>query len=74
MKPVEYLPEDELVERGLEALMQALGPIEATRFLALPRGRRLESVKRHRQWQATLDRQQFFDQVFGPATAAAGHE
>ena len=54
--------------------MQALGPIEATRFLARPRGRRLESVKRHRQWQATLDRQQFFDQVFGTATAVTGHE
>jgi hypothetical protein len=26
---------------------------------------RLESVKRHRRWQAGLEPKQFFDQVFG---------
>jgi hypothetical protein len=61
-----YLAEDELIERALQALMDALGPIETMRFLTLPRARRLESVRRHRQWQAMLDREQFFEQVFGP--------
>ena len=70
MKTLDYLSEDELVQRGLDALMKALGPIETMRFLALPRGPRLESVKRHRQWQAALDRQSFFDQVFGPPAEA----
>jgi hypothetical protein len=72
MKPVEYRPDDVLIECGLEALMQSPGSIEATRFLTLPRGRRMESVQRHRQWQATLDQKKFFDQVFGADTAAAG--
>jgi len=62
---VEVLSEKELVQRGLEALMNALGPVEASRFLTLPHARRLESIKRHRQWQATLDHAQFLDQVFG---------
>ena len=66
MKPIRYLTDDELIERGLEALMKALGPVETTRFLSLRRAGRLESVKRHRRWQAKLNKKQFFDQVFGP--------
>jgi hypothetical protein len=62
-----YLPEDKMIRRGLEALMAALGPVETVRFLTLPRQRRLESVRRHRQWQESLDQEQFFDQVFGTA-------
>lgn len=58
-------PKDKMIRRGLEALMAALGPVEAIRFLTLPRQRRLESVRRHRQWQASLDQERFFDQVFG---------
>ena len=65
MSPTQYLPEDELIEQALTALIEALGPVEAIRFLTLPRPRRLESVERHRQWQATLDQKQFFDQLFG---------
>ena len=65
MKAQVYLPEDKMIRRGLEALMAALGPVETVRFLTLPRQRRLESVRRHRQWQASLDQEQFFDQVFG---------
>jgi hypothetical protein len=46
-------------------LVQALGPVEAIRFLMLPRQPRVESVQRHRQWQARLDEEQFLHQVFG---------
>ena len=65
MKAQVYLPEDKMIRRGLEALMATLGPVETVRFLTLPRQHRLESVRRHRQWQAGLDQEQFFDQVFG---------
>jgi hypothetical protein len=64
VKTIRYLTEEELIERGLEALMTALGPVETMRFLTLPRPRRLESVERHRRWQERLDQDQFFDQVF----------
>lgn len=60
-----YLPEERLVQKALEALMAALGPVEATRFLSLSREGRLESVARHRQWQRSLDRDSFFDNMFG---------
>jgi len=56
--------EEELIRRGLEALMTALGPIETTRFLNLKRSRRLESVARHRRWQSKLNKEAFFDRVF----------
>ena len=69
MNTTHYLPEEELIDKALEALMKALGPVEAIRFLTLPRGRRLESVERHQQWQASLNQEQFFNQVFGSAPA-----
>ena len=61
---IHYLPEDQLIQQALEALMMRLGPVEATRFLALTRSERVESVERHRQWQAMLNRDEFFDQLF----------
>lgn len=65
MRDLAYMPEDNLIRRALEALMAALGPVEAVRFLTLPHQRRVESVRRHREWQAHLNQGQFFDQVFG---------
>jgi len=66
MNTTQYLPEEELIERALEAL----GPVETIRFLNLPRARRLESVERHHRWQAGLDQESFLEQVFGPPTAS----
>lgn len=65
-----YLPEETIIRRGLEALMAALGPIETARFLSLPRSRYPDYVEWHRQWQAELNPQEFFDEVFGPAPTA----
>ena len=65
MRDHTYLQEDEMVRRAIDALLETLGPIETARFLTLPRERRLDSVTRHRRWQDTLDKDRFFDQVFG---------
>ena len=59
-----YLQEDEVIQRAVNALVEALGPVEAARFLTLPRRRRLDSVARHHKWQDSLDKDRFFDQVF----------
>ena len=40
-----YLPEETVVQRGVEALVKALGPVEAARFLSLPRQRLLNYVQ-----------------------------
>jgi hypothetical protein len=66
MSTAQYLSDDELIERAIKALIDALGPGEAIRFLTMPRPQRLDSVQQHRQWQDSLDPQQFFEQVFGP--------
>lgn len=71
MNTTTYLTEDELIERAVKALLEALGPVETMRFLTLPRPSRLESVQRHRQWQASLSQQDFFDQVFSPPMTTA---
>jgi hypothetical protein len=60
-----YLKEEELVRQAIDALLRALGPVEATRFLSLPRTQQIDAVRRHREWQAGLDKAQFFDEVFG---------
>jgi len=61
----QYLAEEVLIEKALTALMKTIGPVETMRFINLPRRHRLESVKRHRQWQKTLNQEDFFNQVFG---------
>ena len=65
MKPSIFTDEEQLITKAIEALMKELGPVEASRFLSLPKKKRMESVKRHRQWQAQLQEEEFFDRVFG---------
>ena len=60
-----YLQEEEMIRRAIQALLKELDPVETVRFLTLPQQRRLDSVTRHRLWQEGLDRDRFFDQVFG---------
>ena len=59
-----YLPEETMVRKGIEALMQALGPVETTRFLNLTREKQMDAIAQHRHWQAELDPEPFLDQVF----------
>lgn len=65
MRAIKYMDEEVVIKRGMEALLKELGPVEAIRFVNLPRKKRVESVKRHRDWQKLLDKEQFFDEVFG---------
>jgi hypothetical protein len=65
MRTVKYMDEELVIKKGMEALIKELGPVEAVRFIHLPRGKRLESVRRHRQWQKLLDKDRFFEAVFG---------
>ena len=64
MKAEKYLKEDDLVRKAVDILIQKLGPIETARFINIPRKRRIESVKRHRQWQKQLIKDKFYDEVF----------
>ena len=65
MKTEKYLNEEELIRKAIEVLLQELGPVETARFVNLPRPKRIESVKRHRQWQKALDKDQFIKEIFG---------
>ena len=64
MKAERYLDQEATIKKGVEALVRELGAVEAMRFLSIPRERRQETVKRHREWQKTLDEKKFFDEVF----------
>ena len=61
----EKTSEGMLVLRAVEALFKELGPADAARFLQMPRKKRMESVKRHRLWQAQLDENAFVERIFG---------
>ena len=54
-----------LIKKATEVLIRELGPVEAVRFTNLPKKKKLESVMRHREWQKSLDKDSFFDEVFG---------
>jgi hypothetical protein len=66
MKKSQMLNEEKLIKEGVQVLMDNLGPVETNRFLTLPVTRKVESVRRHRQWQAKLGKKAFFNKVFGP--------
>jgi hypothetical protein len=64
MKSVKYLDEEVVIKKAVEILIKELGPVETIRFINLPKKRRLESVKRHREWQKLLNKDRFFNEVF----------
>jgi len=64
MKTAKYMDEEQVMKKGIEALIKELGPVEAIRFINFPKKRRLESVRRHREWQKLLEKDRFFDEVF----------
>jgi len=66
MKNMILMDERKLVEKAVNILMRDLGPVETARFLSLRTSQRRESVKRHRSWQAKLEKDAFFSQVFAP--------
>lgn len=71
MKARTFTEEEQLISKAVDVLIKELRPVEAGRFLALPKKRRIESVKRHRQWQYQLRREQFFDSVFSARSTGA---
>ena len=64
MKTVRYLDEEIVIKKGVEVLIKELGPVEAIRFINLPKRKRLESMRRHREWQKLLNKDRFFKEVF----------
>ena len=65
MKEDTFLDEDVLVHKAVNALMKSLGPVETKRFLSLNSNRkRNESVRRHKQWQSNLNRENFLKEIF----------
>jgi len=64
MRAVKYMDEEVMVQKAIKVLIGELGPIEANRFISMPRKKRIESVKRHREWQKSLVKDKFFNKVF----------
>lgn len=65
MRTIKYMDEEAVIEKAVKILMEELGPVETIRFINLPKRKRLESVRRHREWQKTLNKDGFFNEIFG---------
>jgi len=65
MKMVKCLEQHKLIEKGVDALYKALGPVEARRFIALaqPRMKKEDSVQRHRRYEASLNEEEFLAEM-----------
>jgi len=64
MKESVLMTEEQLITQAVNALIDKLGILEATLFLALKSDSNIDSVKWHQEWQAQLDKEAFFDDVF----------
>jgi hypothetical protein len=56
--------ETQLIQQAVQILLEKLGTTDTNRFLSLKSSQRLDSVLRHQTWQKTLDKDNFFDEVF----------
>jgi len=64
MKTVKYMDEETVIKKAMQVLIKELGPVEAIRFITIPKSKRIENIKRHREWQKMLSKDIFFDEVF----------
>ena len=64
MRAIKYMYEDIMIKKAIKVLIGELGPIEASRFINMPRKKRVDSVKRHREWQKSLEKDTFLEHVF----------
>ena len=64
MKATKCLDEEKVIEKGVDALHEALGPVDAQRFLQMKMKKGEDSVTRHRKWQGSLNKDDFFKKVF----------
>ena len=65
MKKSKLISQEKLLEQGIEILLDRLGPVETNRFMSIPHKKQIESVKRYHQWQSKLEKESFFDEIFG---------
>ncbi len=70
MEQSTLMNETQLIQQAIAILIEKLGTTDANRFLSLKSSERLDSVLRHQAWQNTLNKDAFFDEVFGKIPAA----
>lgn len=64
MQPAVLINETQLIQQAISVLIEKLGATDANRFLSLKSAQRLDSVLRHQNWQKTLEKNAFFDEIF----------
>ncbi len=59
------IDDQKLIETAVKILLEKLGPVETSRFLSLQNHEKHDAVKRHHNWQAGLQKEEFFKEIFG---------
>jgi hypothetical protein len=57
--------DDVLLQKAAFILTKELGAVDALRVFSIPRRRTVDSIKRHRKWQQSLNADVFFEDAFG---------
>ncbi len=63
MKNTRYMEKNKMVRRGIKALYRELGPVEAQRFISMTGSAKIDSVKKHREWQDTQEPEKLLKKV-----------
>ncbi len=56
--------EEQLIKKAVQVLVREFGSVEASRFLSIPQRKREDSLKHHETWQKSLNKKDFFNDVF----------
>jgi len=64
MKSQEILEEEKLINQAVDVLIDNLGFPQTVRFLACTSESKRDSVKKHQEWQAKLNKNVFFNELF----------
>lgn len=64
MSTIKYMDEEIVIKKAMKVLIKELGPVEAIRFINIPKKKRIESIRHHKEWQKLLNKDKFFDEVF----------
>jgi hypothetical protein len=70
MEQSTLMNETQLIQQAIAILIEKLGTTDTNRFLSLKSSERLDSVLRHQTWQKTLNKNDFFDEIFGETHSA----
>jgi hypothetical protein len=64
MKSNNVIQENTLIHKALTVLIKNFGVLETNRFLSIINNKKIDSIKRHQNWQDQLNKDDLFKKIF----------